>query len=137
VAPEVFLRKLTYLRQLLADLAPFEGATLAEVQAEHYKLERIFELLVMAASDILHHLLAERGITPASYRDTFRLAAEQGLIPADLAARLQDAAGMRNVLVHLYEQINYTILLDSISPALQDFEQFVALFEIGLDNEIT
>jgi uncharacterized protein YutE (UPF0331/DUF86 family) len=137
VAPEVFLRKLTYLRQLLADLAPFEGATLAEVQAEHYKLERIFELLVMAASDILHHLLAERGITPANHRDTFRLAAEQGLIPADLAARLQDAAGMRNVLVHLYEQINYTILRDSISPALRDFEQFVALFETGLDDKIT
>ncbi|HXV97992.1 MAG TPA: DUF86 domain-containing protein [Anaerolineae bacterium] len=137
MAPEVFLRKLTYLGQLLADLAPFEGATLAEVQAEHYKLERIFELLVMAASDILHHLLAERGIMPTTYRDTFRLAAEQGLIPADLAARLQDAAGMRNVLVHLYEQINYTILRDSISPALRDFEQFVALFEAGLDNQIT
>jgi uncharacterized protein YutE (UPF0331/DUF86 family) len=137
VAPEVFLRKLTYLRQLLADLAPFEGVTLAEVQAEHYKLERIFELLVMAASDILHHLLAEQGITAASYRDTFRLAAEQGLIPTDLATRLQDAASMRNILVHLYEQINYTILRDSISPALRDFEQFVVLFEIGLDDKLT
>jgi uncharacterized protein YutE (UPF0331/DUF86 family) len=136
MVPEVFLRKLTYLRQLLADLAPFENAILAQVQAEHYKLERIFELLVMAASDILHHLLAERGITPTTYRDTFHLAAEQGLIPSDLAARLQDAAGMRNVLVHLYEQIDYSILKDSISPALHDFEQFVTLFEINLDDEI-
>jgi uncharacterized protein YutE (UPF0331/DUF86 family) len=136
MVPEVFLRKLTYLRQLLADLAPFENAILAQVQAEHYKLERIFELLVMAASDILHHLLAERGITPTTYRDTVHLAAEQGLIPSDLAARLQDAAGMRNVLVHLYEQIDYSILKDSISPALHDFEQFVTLFEINLDDEI-
>ena len=135
MAPEVFLRKLTYLRQILADLAPFQGAILAQVEAEHYKLERIFELLVMAASDILHHLLAERGLTPSTYRDTFKLAAEQGLIPADLAARLQDAASMRNVIVHLYEQINYTILRDSISPALRDFGQFVALFETELDNE--
>ena len=51
MAPEVFLRKLTYLRQILADLAPFQGAILAQVEAEHYKLERIFELLVMAASE--------------------------------------------------------------------------------------
>lgn len=33
MAPDVLLRKLTYLRQLLADPAPFDGATLAEVQA--------------------------------------------------------------------------------------------------------
>lgn len=135
MAPEVFLRKLTYLRQILADLAPFQGASLAQVEAEHYKLERILELLVMAASDILHHLLAERGITPSSYRETFKLAAEQGLVPADLAARLQDAASMRNVIVHLYEQINYTILRDSIAPALEDFRQFVALFETALDDK--
>lgn len=135
MAPEVFLRKLTYLRQILADLAPFQGASLAQVEAEHYKLERILELLVMAASDILHHLLAERGITPSSYRETFKLAAEQGLVPADLAARLQDAASMRNVIVHLYEQINYTILRDSIAPALEDFRQFVALFETELDDK--
>jgi hypothetical protein len=38
VSPEVLLRKLTYLRQLLADLTPFEGATLDEVQADHYKV---------------------------------------------------------------------------------------------------
>lgn len=135
MAPEVFLRKLTYLRQILADLAPFQGASLAQVEAEHYKLERILELLVMAASDILHHLLAERGITPSSYRETFKLAAEQNLVPADLAARLQDAASMRNVIVHLYEQINYTILRDSITPALEDFKQFVALFETELDDK--
>ena len=43
MTPEVLLRKLAYLRQLLADLAPFENATLADVRAEHYKLERLFE----------------------------------------------------------------------------------------------
>lgn len=135
MAPEVFLRKLTYLRQVLADLAPFQGASLVQVEAEHYKLERILELLVMAASDILHHLLGERGITPSSYRETFKLAANQGIIPADLATRLQDAASMRNVIVHLYEQIDYTILRDSIAPAIEDFKQFVALFETELDDE--
>lgn len=134
MTPEVLLRKLSYLRQLLADLAPFDGATLAEVQAEHYKLERLFELLVMAASDILFHELAERGLSPASYRDAFKLAGTQGLLPLDLADRLQEAAGMRNVIVHLYQEIDYAILRDSIRPALRDFGQFVALFEARLDD---
>ena len=84
------------MRQLLIDLAPYKGATLADVQAEHYKLERLFELLVMAASDLLFHELTEQEVTPTSYRDAFRLAGVHGLLPVDLADRLQQAAGMRN-----------------------------------------
>jgi uncharacterized protein YutE (UPF0331/DUF86 family) len=129
MAPEVLLRKLTYLRQLLIDLALYENASLAEVLDNHYEIERIFELLVVVATDILNHLLAERDLVADSYRDAYQLAADQNLLPADLAKRLQEAASMRNLIVHLYERIDYTILHDSIGPALGDFRQFVALFE--------
>ncbi|HEX9669176.1 MAG TPA: DUF86 domain-containing protein [Thermoanaerobaculia bacterium] len=132
MAPEVLLRKLGFLRQLLEDLAAFRGASSDEVAREHYKLERLFELLGTTAGDTVQHLLAERGLTPESYRDAFRLAAEHGLLPADLAASLQEAAGMRNVLVHLYEQIDLEILRASIEPALRDFHQFVAVLEARL-----
>lgn len=135
MAPEVLLRKLTYLRKILADLAPYEQVTLGKVQAEHYKLERIFELLVVAATDILNHKLAEQGLTANTYREAYQLAAQQGLLPADLATRLQDAASMRNLIVHLYEEIDYTILRDSIGPALRDFKEFVSLFETQTDDE--
>lgn len=128
MAPDVLLRKLLYLRQLLTDLAPYENATYAEVEAEHYKLERLFELLVATATDILFHKLAEMDIAPNSYREAFRLAGEHSLLPLDLAGRLQNAASMRNVLVHLYEDIDYHILFDSIQPALRDFSQFATIF---------
>jgi uncharacterized protein YutE (UPF0331/DUF86 family) len=36
---------------------------------------------------------------------------------------------MRNVLVHLYEEIDYTILHATIPQALADFAQFVAVCE--------
>lgn len=97
-------------------------------------MERLFELLVMAASDLLFHVLADYDLTPDSYRHAFRLAAERDLIPIDLAERLQDAAGMRNVIAHLYQQIDYAILHASIGPALRDFKQFVVLFEDRLDQ---
>jgi uncharacterized protein YutE (UPF0331/DUF86 family) len=134
MAPEVLSRKLSYLRQLLADLAPYEDATLAQVEADHYKLERLFELLVMAAGDIVFHMLAERKIAAESYGDAFRRAAAHGLLPAELGERLQDAAAMRNLLVHLYEDIDYRILRDSIEPALNDFGQFVVILSSSLDK---
>lgn len=67
-------------------------------------------------------------IAPNSYREVFRLAGEHRLLPLDLAGRLQNAASMRNILVHLYEDIDYHILYDSIQPALRDFSQFAAIF---------
>lgn len=128
MAPDVLLRKLTYLRKLLEDLSPYKDASFAQVEAEHYKLERLLELMVMAATDILNHLLAERGKTAVSYKSAFQLAAKEGMIPAQLSDRLQNAASMRNVLVHMYEDIDYEILHQSIPTALEDFAQFVAIF---------
>ena len=135
MAPEVLLRKLTYLRQLLADLSPYENASLAKVRAEHYKLERIFEMLVVVTTDIVNHQLAERGIIANTFRETFQLAAQENLIPDDLSEKLQDAASMRNLIVHLYERIDYSILRDSISPTLQDFQQVTTLLEQQLSDD--
>lgn len=126
---DVLLRKLAYLQRLLRDLAPFEGATQAEIETHHYAVERILELLVGAAVDLLFHILAVRGLTPVSYREAFQLAAREGLLPDDLAARLVQAEGMRNILVHMYETIDYAIVHASIAPALRDFAAFVALAE--------
>ena len=134
MAHDVLLRKLTFLRKLLADLAPLREADMSVIMAEHYKLERLLELLVMTASDLVFHLLAEQGINPDSYRDAFRQAGALGLLPPDLAQRLQEAAGMRNILVHQYEDIDYVILHDSIEPALHDFAQFAALLATRLDQ---
>ncbi|MFQ5400747.1 MAG: DUF86 domain-containing protein [Anaerolineae bacterium] len=83
------------------------------------------------ASDVL----AEKNFAPASYRDAFKLAGEHGILPADLAVRLQKAAGMRNVLVPLYESIDYDDLHQSIPSALQGFTQFTAIFVKRLSDD--
>ncbi len=44
----------------------------------------------------------------------------------DLAQRLAGAAGLRSILVHLYEEIDYEIVADSIAPALDDFGALAA-----------
>lgn len=125
MAPEVVLRKLRKLRLLLRDLEPYADASLEEVVAEHYKVERILELLTTASADLLQHLLTERDVTATSYRDVFRQAASRELLDPALARRLEDAAGMRNVLVHLYEDIDLEILHASIGRALDDFTELV------------
>lgn len=55
MARDVLLRKLAYLRQLLRDLAPLAQMSRDEIEAQHYTVERILELLVGAAADLAFH----------------------------------------------------------------------------------
>lgn len=89
-------------------------------------MERILELLATSAADLLQHLLAERDVVATSYRDVFRQAAIAGLLEEPLAVRLEEAAGMRSVLVHLYDEIDYQILHASVGKARRDFAALVA-----------
>jgi uncharacterized protein YutE (UPF0331/DUF86 family) len=123
------VRKLDTLRSLLAELEKHKGATMKEIAQDPYRVERLLELLVTAAADLLSHLLAERGEQPGTYREIFRRAGDQGLIAAELAERLEKAAGMRNVLVHLYEDIDYGIVQESVGQALRDFPALIRHLE--------
>lgn len=129
MAPDVVARKLGYLRSLLADLREHAGAGPDDIAREHYRVERILELLVTAAADLLTHLLAEEGEPPGTYRETFRRAGEAGLIGPELSERLQKAAGMRNVLVHLYEEIDLGIVREAVENAIQDFPALITALE--------
>ena len=103
-------RRLQRLGELLAALeairADGEQAYLAEMQTR-LAAERALQLAVQACIDVAAHLVAELGLrTPEDYRDTFRGLADEHLLDRDLAQRLGDAAGMRNILVHEYLEID-------------------------------
>jgi uncharacterized protein YutE (UPF0331/DUF86 family) len=134
LSPDVLARKLAKLHVFLSDLRPYEGATLHTVEEDHYRVERLLQLLVEVATDVLAHELAHLGVVPASYRDAVRKAVEEGLLPEKLGVSLERAAGLRNVLVHLYEDLDMEILAASVKPALDDFGEFLKLFQERLEE---
>lgn len=125
---DVLVRKLARLRSYLEDLRPHAGRSSDEIAGDPYEVERLLELLVQVAVDIVSHELAERGSVPETYRAAFTEAGKEGLIPSDLARSLADAAGLRNILVHLYEDIDYEIVAESVTRAMDDFARFIEVF---------
>jgi hypothetical protein len=65
MSPEVVRKKLAALRIYLNDLKVHENASFDEFMRRHFEVERLLELLLMTASDIVFHLLTARG-EPAS-----------------------------------------------------------------------
>ncbi|MHC1626259.1 MAG: type VII toxin-antitoxin system HepT family RNase toxin, partial [Methanoculleaceae archaeon] len=60
-------------------------------------------LSIQSAIDIATDVIAEERLRkPFTYRETFEVLAEEGIIPGSLARDLSNLAGFRKVLVHIY-----------------------------------
>lgn len=133
---ETIKRKLEHILQYLEDLKAYQGCTREEFMQDHYTVERIIELLVVATTDVLLHILAERNEpTPSSYRQAFLTAGTLGIISSDLAQNLARAVGMRNILVHRYDDIDYDKVYEGIDVALSDFSRFLTEIQCYLDTQ--
>ena len=122
MSPEVVKKKLESITQYINDLSPNKKISFNEFMQKHYEIERILELLIMTASDIVFHLIADKGEpVPASYKAAFLRAGELGIIKKKLSKNLALSAGLRNILVHEYEEIDYKIVHKSIPSAIKDF----------------
>lgn len=70
-------------------------------------VERRFEKAIQACIDVAAHLVATEGYRePTDYGDFFRALEENDVISSELADRMVEMAGFRNVLAHEYARID-------------------------------
>lgn len=72
-----------------------------------------------------HVVVARLDRAPDSYRASFDLAAQAGLITAELAATLTPSVGLRNVLVHNYTAVDRRIVSDAVPLAVEHYAAYV------------
>jgi uncharacterized protein YutE (UPF0331/DUF86 family) len=130
VDPEVFDRRLARLETLLRDLRRLAGLDLATFRSDattRAAAERWLHLSAECALDLANHLIADQGWrTPTTYREVFEILAEQSVLDAKLAEQMQAWAGLRNVLVHVYLEIDHDRLHAMITGELDQLEAFAA-----------
>lgn len=129
VDPSRVRAKLTVLDRYLSRLRD-----LARMEVTAYVDDRAYEgrYLVQAAAqcciDLANHLIASRGWPPAiEFRDAFSRLGEHGVLAAEHVERLQDLAGLRNRLVHLYDDIDDRIVHRALADGIEDLERFAAV----------
>lgn len=80
------------------------------------------------AINLANALVRERRLgIPQSSRDSFRLLAEAGAMPADMADRLQKMVGFRNIAVNRYRDLDLAVLASVITHDLEDLLRFTEL----------
>lgn len=131
--------RLSALAGYLAELRTFREIGEERFVAEpglHHLAERYLHLACETVLDIANHLIADLGARQAtSYRDAMRVLAEQRWIDEPLAERLADWMGFRNVLVHLYLDIDHRQSFSAIRDDLGDLEAFASAMARFLPTE--
>lgn len=109
-------------------LARFKGMTFDEFKSSSDNIdiaERNLEVSIEAMLDVGNHIIASLGLgKPEDYYDIFKLLGEKGVINKEFAIKIAPLAGLRNVIVHDYLEIDYKLFLQNIKDHLFDFELF-------------
>ncbi len=123
------IKKLARLKTYLHELRSFESLSLDDYLAnfEHRRaVERLIQLIVDVAVDInTHAVVDEGGSPPKDAFNSFLDAANLGIIPMAFALQVAPSTGERNIIVHEYEQIDDTVVYQSIKEALAHYNQYI------------
>jgi uncharacterized protein YutE (UPF0331/DUF86 family) len=131
------LAKLEQLLENLEQLAVIERSDFLADPAVQAQAERWLHLAAECALDLANHLIADRGWrTPTTNRESFQVLAEQRALPNDLAERMEGWAGFRNILVHLYLEIDHDTVFDILTRDLDELRSYAAkLAEVAFGGE--
>lgn len=126
---ERVLARIDWVEDLLAVLDTIRAGGKERLLADRHvqlETERALQVAIQACIDVGAQLVAELGLrAPEDYRGVFDRLEEAGKLEGRLARRMGDAAGLRDVLVHRYLDIDRDRLWAAVTE-LDDLRAFCA-----------
>ena len=81
---------------------------------------------IQGCIDICNHIVAKRGgRAPQDYGDCFQLLAELSILKKDLSDRLVQMAKFRNLIIHLYWEVDNERVYEILVKNLGDIDEFL------------
>ena len=119
-------KKLAFIETCVRELRELaDPDRLADDVREQRFVQHTLQMALQAALDVGSHIVSARRLgEPETNRDLFKLLVSDGWLSADLLPQLQAMAGLRNILVHGYQQVDNAIVRDVVEHHLQDLVRF-------------
>ncbi len=94
------------VRRLLGMLERYR-TLLAGDAPDPYRRRHLVQTAAQICIDLANHVIASDGLrVPKDYGDAFRVLAEAGVLDPGLAEHMVSLAGARNLIVHLYAEVD-------------------------------
>jgi len=99
-------------------------------------MERYVHMAVETMLDACRHIVSAKKLgIPETYRDLVRMLKDNSILSFELAARMEEYVGLRNILVHRYMVIDHERLYEEARMLVKVAEDFVNAMEILLKRE--
>jgi uncharacterized protein YutE (UPF0331/DUF86 family) len=130
----VIRRKLRRIRANLETLVgAIVGITVDAYAADELRrraVERLLQETIDAVVDVNNLLLRGAGLAPAEdYYRNFLEVGRAGIIDASFALSLAPSAGLRNRIVHEYEDLDHALVLRAARGASEQLRRYVGAIE--------
>ncbi len=116
------------IQERLQDVTSFKKYPLQEIVGDFHlyaSLRYAFIELIERAIDINQHLIKELGGSiPKDYADTFIVLGKLNILHESFAKEISKSAGLRNIVVHEYRDVDDETLYNSIDIALDQYPRY-------------
>lgn len=128
VDKKIILKHLGELEKCIKQLSNHKNCTVRQLLSDfdlRWAVERGLQLAIQNVLDISSHILVETGVNGLDdYTSMIDQMGVKGIIPEDFAKKIRGMAGLRNVLVHDYVDIDTKKLHSYVVAGLDDFKKF-------------
>ena len=122
------LTKLEMLKGYVEILRRYRGRTLEEVKANSTlrgAIERYLQVALECTFDVGEMIISLDGFRkPGTYREVIEVLGEKDILSGEFVERFAPAAGFRNILVHVYAEVNVEKVHKFLQENLEDFDDF-------------
>lgn len=133
-------RKIKLIQEDISVLEKLSSVSFDELMKDSVTfsaVERFLEKIIMRAIDINQHIIAEVGKGDErirGYEDTFYALTPLGVYDAEFAKRIAPSAGLRNRIIHEYNDTNREIIYQSVGEAIAQFTRYTDAVLRFLEN---
>lgn len=121
------LKNIAKYRQRLDSLLEYNDKMIKIDMLKQHTLERLIQLIVDEMIDINEYIIKVRQFdSPDDFQGTFRLLGEHDILPLEFAESLSPIVGLRNLIVHRYEEIDLDLLIQTARNRKDDFKIYVS-----------
>lgn len=122
------LSKLEMLKGYVEILRKHRGHALEELKSDPILrggIERYLQVALECALDVGEMVISLEGFKkPGTYRDVIEVLGEKGVLSREFVKRFAPAVGFRNILVHMYTEVDVKKVHNFIQKNLDDFNDF-------------
>lgn len=131
---EIIKSKINDIENYLKELEPILQLSNVEIASSYEKLrtvERDFQLIVDTIIDINSHIIAANKLKLSDdYQQTFIILAQNKLISSQMAEKIAPVTGLRNLIVHKYDEVDMDRFFNALKNNLYQFDEYISEIEM-------